>query len=771
MEEVLSDESYVVLCDALTEGCPMGQVSRGYVRRFGYSPEECHGQRCCGHPLGVAGEGDSAALANIAQAAGFSTPAAAAAALDVVVSKVVAKLTTMAAKTPPSVGFALALNSTKEGELVPCELDLRLQRHPVVDWKYCVVVVRDVSHDLSTRMLLSVAAKGEAALEDLTQARFESQSGARKAFPADASSSQYLNGLAAEMFRSRLSGTAEMLKSTRKGKKSATPSIASRSTSSGGSSISYVSSASSSSSASRAPPASLADLASGQPQQQSQQQAPPQPSPQTPDTPAAASSASLSAHAKSRAAASPYPASGRSRSSQGSATAPATAEPAAPIRGFTLHQLALASGAPAQPPPVRSAAPSRSSSGNSASGSSRASQARHPPVLPIRSTPPTLPAVRPPPTPVAEASTEEDSDFSNHSDAPFCDLLEDHTRPTTSGNGGFPGAAASRHSSGSSSGLTPTTRRVRPRPWPDVPVLARRRQPSPDNFVESAPSEESPVGTFGGMGGEWNDPFHDLLEEWDPMTEVDAHPPPPVPGAPHSWALITAEVVQARRDARFQKVARHLARRELLDLDFPMVIVDPTIQGCPFVICSAGFNDLVGCRRGEAVGRSWQHLRAGVPGDRICPRANMEMLQLCEVAAQNRYFCRQDGRGSALLRAFEDVLPEGELTCAQTVMTGFGRLARCALHLKQVELDEEMFVLGVMVELPDGTNDVGRHPDSRSIAGAPANGLVRSPVGMAVSRTLAQLREGMHTALQVLSSQFWLSSPMRRQVARDDIAD
>lgn len=33
-----------------------------------------------------------------------------------------------------------------------------------------VVVVRDVSHDLSTRMLLSVAAKGEAALEDLTQA-------------------------------------------------------------------------------------------------------------------------------------------------------------------------------------------------------------------------------------------------------------------------------------------------------------------------------------------------------------------------------------------------------------------------------------------------------------------------------------------------------------------------------------------------------------------------------------------------------------------------
>lgn len=27
--------------------------------------------------------------------------------------------------------------AAQEGELVPCELDLRLQRHPVVDWKYC----------------------------------------------------------------------------------------------------------------------------------------------------------------------------------------------------------------------------------------------------------------------------------------------------------------------------------------------------------------------------------------------------------------------------------------------------------------------------------------------------------------------------------------------------------------------------------------------------------------------------------------------------------
>mmetsp|Transcript_15932 Transcript_15932/g.46062 ORF Transcript_15932/g.46062 Transcript_15932/m.46062 type:complete len:766 (-) Transcript_15932:472-2769(-) len=765
MEAGLSDDTCIVLCDALTEGCPIGHASEGYLSRFGYSQEECRGTRCCGHPLGDTGDRESA-LAEVAQAAGLPSAAAAAAALDVVASKVVAKLSAMAANTPPSSGFAVALNATKAGELVPCELDMRLQRHPAVDWKYCVVIVRDVSQELSVASVLSTAARGDAALEDLIQARSAAHhdsgggggggGGGGRAFPSDLGSAQYMNGLAAEMFRSRLSGTAEMLKSTRKGKKSATPSIASRSTSSGASSISYVSSVSSSSSSSRAPAAIAADQATEQapgPEESSTA-----PTATAPATPAVAPAE----QARSRAA-------GAASASQGSSVAPATsAAPTAaqPVRGFLLHQLAMASGTQAPPP---TAAASQSSSASSSSQSSRpaaaSSGARQPlalPTLPIRTTAPTLPAARPPPTPVAEASAEEESDDS-YGDSPFLDLVEEPTRSSTVGSGSSL-AAGRRSGGGSSSGVSSTTRRVRPRPWLDLPAVASQVR-APDANMENPPDEESPPGSFGGIVGDSHDPFQDLLEDWDPLTEVDTHAPVPIPGAPHSWATITPEVAQVRRDSRFQKVARQMARREITDIDFAMVIVDPSIQGCPIVACSAGFNDLVGCRRGEAVGRTWNHLRVGVPPDRICPRTSAEMVHLCQVAAQNKYFCRQDGCGSALLRSYEDSLPEGELTCPQTIMTGLGRLARVALHLKQVELDEEMYVLGIVVGLPDCVED-GRQED---LAALP-NGLSRS-AATARAIVFTQLRDDMFTALQVLSSQFWLSSPMRRQVARDDLID
>jgi len=197
-------------------------------------------------------------------------------------------------------------------------------------------------------------------------------------------------------------------------------------------------------------------------------------------------------------------------------------------------------------------------------------------------------------------------------------------------------------------------------------------------------------------------------------------------------------------DERLRRVVQKVARKELNDLDFPFVLADPSLQNCPLVACSAGFSSLTSYDPSEVIGNGLPFLLQGVPTEQICSQAESAMQGLLDHAARGRLYS-PDGRHGVVLDADgkvppgEDNFPEGELACIQTLASKSGQFFRCFLHMKQVELDDEMFIACLLTPVP---------------AMLPSN-----PFG------LTDLGRNMDLAIEVLASKFWLSSPMRRQMA------
>lgn len=164
--------------------------------------------------------------------------------------------------------------------------------------------------------------------------------------------------------------------------------------------------------------------------------------------------------------------------------------------------------------------------------------------------------------------------------------------------------------------------------------------------------------------------------------------------------------------------------QELCDLPFPVALADPSQPGCPIVLHSADLAKFLQISADDIVGKSWpQLLNSDSSGLDQC-RA------LCDAATQGTYFtpARALGAMSAL------ALPEGEAVCAVTSAAGPPAVTSCSLHLKQLELDDSMFVLGVLARLESSGHE---------------------------------MEENLSKTMAVLAKNFWLSAPMRRQVAED----
>jgi len=197
-------------------------------------------------------------------------------------------------------------------------------------------------------------------------------------------------------------------------------------------------------------------------------------------------------------------------------------------------------------------------------------------------------------------------------------------------------------------------------------------------------------------------------------------------------------------DERLRRVVQKVGRKELNDLDIPFVLADPSLQNCPLVACSAGFSSLTSYDASEVIGNGLPFLFQGVPTEQICSQAESAMQGLLDDAARGLLYS-PDGRHGVLLDAdgkvppAEDNFPEGELACIQTLASKSGQLFRCFLHMKQVELDDDMFIACLLTPVP---------------AMLPSNAF-----------GLTDLGRNMDLAIEVLASKFWLSSPMRRQIA------
>jgi len=182
-----------------------------------------------------------------------------------------------------------------------------------------------------------------------------------------------------------------------------------------------------------------------------------------------------------------------------------------------------------------------------------------------------------------------------------------------------------------------------------------------------------------------------------------------------------------------QEVVEEMDRKELRDLAFPFLLADPSKPLCPVVACSDSFADLTGYDADETLGRkAAYHLRG------------QQAAQFLECSSRSELYGAFGRQSAAEWALGADDLPEevgelgeGELLTAQNHLTGSGEHFSCVTFLKQVYIEDEMFVVALQAS-PEGSDD-----DS-------------------LQACVAQLKSNMEAVLEVLPALFWFSAPLSR---------
>jgi len=188
---------------------------------------------------------------------------------------------------------------------------------------------------------------------------------------------------------------------------------------------------------------------------------------------------------------------------------------------------------------------------------------------------------------------------------------------------------------------------------------------------------------------------------------------------------------------------------ELYDLGFALAVIDPSPAG-GFVACSAGFSELTGYPAQQVLGNGSELLLHGVPSSIIFEEALAECRKQRAVASRGKYYPEEQGHGVIKLGGADavlwPVLPHGELVCMQTLARRSGEIYRCMLHLKQVELEDHMFLLELQAPLhaPIANGTTSRDEEREAFQ---------------------QLCRNMDILVTILAAQFWYAAPLRRQVA------
>lgn len=260
--------------------------------------------------------------------------------------------------------------------------------------------------------------------------------------------------------------------------------------------------------------------------------------------------------------------------------------------------------------------------------------------------------------------------------------------------------------------------------------------------------------------------FMDLSEDFGRGSEEIWSEGCPASAGVHSYLAPVVPTIQPDEPGGVprQRVITTL-RGALSDLDFPLAIVDASVPGFPRVACSLGFSTLTGYVAQEVLGRTCNLLLQNRNDDCAEQVAWLARNALLHAARQGTYYPGADAPGVELVghSCSEDAmvhcflprgsLPTGELVCLQTSSSKLGGLIRSMVHMKQVELEDHMFVIELQERLPDPDTDPEEH--DRDNAG--------ESLAYRCQTAFTCLKQNLDRTEMTLAQYLWYSAPMRRK--------
>lgn len=206
--------------------------------------------------------------------------------------------------------------------------------------------------------------------------------------------------------------------------------------------------------------------------------------------------------------------------------------------------------------------------------------------------------------------------------------------------------------------------------------------------------------------------------------------------------------LETMRSVRLQQLLDCICTDELYGLDFSVAIGDPKMTDCPLVACSMGFSELTGYSIHEIIGRNCRFLLDGVPQELQDLEMRQKARKFCAALHQDKSLVVQEN-SSTLPTGLQQPwvkLPKGDIICVQTNAKKSGDLFRNMFYLREVELDEQAFVIGLQARLPDGLGEDAVLKSSNQVC----------------RNAFVCLQSNMNVLDGVLASKFWFSAPMRR---------
>lgn len=200
---------------------------------------------------------------------------------------------------------------------------------------------------------------------------------------------------------------------------------------------------------------------------------------------------------------------------------------------------------------------------------------------------------------------------------------------------------------------------------------------------------------------------------------------------PKQWTMESGSYLQEVIDCLF------VGDEQLKSLRFSLTIADPMADGCPLIGCSTGFTDLCGYSMGEIVGQNCRFLVDPVPSELVDVETRRGAREFCDAV--------RDGQKPPLSASPDGPWAspksvESGIFCVQTNARKDGSLFKNMFFLMAIELENLPFIVGLQTQLPDEEDHVVYEEACRCLS---AN---------------------MEEVQRCLTSRFWVTAPMRRNM-------